>query len=388
MPKLLSLLAILLLAIGGLKAAIEPPKNQPVEITSTGETTYETGLATARDNVAIHLGDTDIYSDYAQYDSKNHKIFVRGHVRIYKDTTLYLADHATYDTETKGITADQMESDYQPYFIAGTKVQSIGENAYRIDQGMFTTHDSDDPSFHLRARTIRVYEKDYVVFQNVTFYVGKVPIFWWPYAYQSLDDAFSFTISPAYLSSWGPSLLGSVTFPITDKLKGRVHLDYRGRRGPAVGFDSNIEYGKDDTSWANLKTYYIQDQNPLLNQTSVPRSGVPTGRYRLSLQDYTNFTSDIYGTIDITKLSDPFLMQDFYQSEFRLDPVPDNVVAVTKNNPFFTLTTIARFQANDFFETTERLPEVALDVKRHALFGGPIFYEGSTSIANLERAFP
>src|SRR3954471_20727461 len=92
MPKLLLLLAILLLASEGLKAAVEPPRNQPVEITSTGETTYESGLATARDNVAIHLGDTDIYADYAQYDSRKHEIFVRGHVRIYKDTTLYLAD--------------------------------------------------------------------------------------------------------------------------------------------------------------------------------------------------------------------------------------------------------------------------------------------------------
>ena len=90
------------------------------------------------------------------------------------------------------ITADEMRSDYEPYFVAGTSVESIGENAYRIEQGMFTTHDSPDPSFHLRARTIRVYEKDHVVFQNVTFYVGQVPVFWWPYAYQSLDDAFSF----------------------------------------------------------------------------------------------------------------------------------------------------------------------------------------------------
>jgi LPS-assembly protein len=388
MPKLLSLLAILLLATGGLKAAIELPKNQPVEITSTGQTTYESGLATARDNVAIHLGDTDIYGDYAQYDSRKHEIFVKGNVRIYKDATLYLADHATYNTETKKITADQMESDYQPYFVAGTKVESIAENAYRVDQGIFTTHDSSDPSFHLRARTIRVYEKDHVVFQNVTFYVGQVPIFWWPYAYQSLDDAFSFTVSPAYLSSWGPSLLASVTFPITEKIKGRVHLDYRGRRGPAIGFDSNITYGKDDSSWANLKTYYIQDQNPLLNRTSLPRNAVPTGRYRATLEDYTNITDDIYAIVDITKLSDPFLMQDFYQSEFRINPEPDSMFSVAKTSPFYTLTTTMRFQANNFFDVTERLPDVTLDVKRHALFGGPIFYEGSTGGAYLDRAFP
>ncbi len=49
---------------------------------------------------------------------------------------------------------------------------------------------------------------------------------------------------------------------------------------------------------------------------------------------------------------------------------------------------MGRFQANDFFETTERLPEVVLDVKRLPLFGGPIFYEGETGIAELHRNFP
>ena len=45
---------------------IETPKNQPGEITSTGETRYENGIAFARDNVAIHVGDSDIYADSAQ----------------------------------------------------------------------------------------------------------------------------------------------------------------------------------------------------------------------------------------------------------------------------------------------------------------------------------
>ncbi len=388
MGKPALLLATLLLTAGLVGGAIDAPKNQPVEITSTGETTYENGLATARDNVAIHIGDTDLYADYSQYNPRTHDIALTGHVRIYKDTSIYVAEHATYNTETKEITAETMRSDYNPYLIAGTNVTSISNNGYRIENGDFTTHDSPDPSFHIHAHTIRVYEKDYVVFQNVTFYVGSVPILWWPYVYQSLDDAFSFSISPAYLSSWGEALLTQINFPITDKIEGRLRLDYRTRRGAAIGFDGSIDYGKDDSSWAKLKTYYLQDQNPNLNRTDVPRGQVPTGRYRVSLQDQTNFTDDIYGIVNVTKMSDQYVMQDFYQAEFRIDPVPDNVVSVAKTSPLYTLTATTRFQANDFFETTERLPEVALDIERQPVFGSPIFYEGETSIANLELQFP
>ena len=381
-------LALLFLAAGLAKGAIKTPENSPIEITSTGATSYEDGLATARDNVAIHVGDTDIYADYAQYNSHTHEVLAEGHVRIYRDVDLYLAESGVYNIDTKQIRATNMRTESDPYFVSGQNVTEISENGYLVKNGTFTTHDSPNANFHLRARTIRVYEKDRVVFQNVTFYVGDVPIFWWPYLYQSLSDAFSFTVSPAFLSSWGPSLLTEVTFPIRENIKGRVRLDYRVRRGVAIGFESGMDYGKDNSSWAKLKTYYLQDQNPLLNRTALPRGAVPTGRYRVSLEDRTEFTDTISGIVDMTKLSDAFVMQDFYQNEFRINPVPDNVVALAKTDPFYTLTAIARFQANNFFEQTERLPEVVLDIKRHALFGGPIFYEGESGVADLRREFP
>lgn len=377
----------LILTTGVTHGAIKTPEGSPIEITSTGETTYEGGLATARENVAIHVGDTDIYADYAQYNSQTHEISTEGHVRIYRDTRMYLAERAVYNTETKQIRAGHLRTSSTPYFVSGEEVTELSENGYKITNGTFTTHDAPVPDFHLRARTIRVYENDRVIFQNVTFYVGKAPVFWWPYLYQSLNDAFSFSVSPAYLTSWGPSLLTQVLFPIRENIKGRIRLDYRGRRGPSIGFEADMTYGKDDNSWAKLKTYYIQDQDPLLNRTSLPRNSIPTGRYRIGFEDLTYFTSDIYGIADITKLSDPFVMQDFYQSEFRINPVPDNVVALTKKDPFYTLTAIGRFQANQFFEQTERMPEVVLDVKRHGLFGGPIFYEGETGLADLRRQF-
>src|SRR5436190_3861162 len=386
MRTLVLLIATFLASASLIRGEIKTPENAPIEITSTGETTYENGLATARDNVAIHIGNTDIYADYAQYNPSTHDVELRGHVRIYRDTSLYIAENGIYNTETKKIRALNARTEAQPYFLTGKHVTSISDNGYLINDGTFTTHDSPKADFHLHARTIRVYENDRVIFQYVTAYVGKVPIFWWPYLYQSLNEAFSFTVSPAYLSSWGPSLLTQVTFPITEDIRGRLRLDYRQRRGVAVGFDSTIDYFND--SQARIKTYYLQDQNPLLNETAIPRKDVPTGRYRLSLADTTNFTDDIYGITNLTKLSDPYVMQDFFQGEFRIDPVPDNVLAVAKTDPFYTLTAIERFQANEFFTTTERSPEVVLDIKRHGLFGGPIFYEGETGLANLRLQFP
>src|SRR5207237_2029699 len=106
---------------------IETPKNQPVEITSTGETRYENGIAFARDNVAIHLGDTDIYADSARYDSQRHEVSADGHVRIYREDKLFIAEHGTYNLDTKEIHADTFHSSSEPYFVNAQKLVSFSD---------------------------------------------------------------------------------------------------------------------------------------------------------------------------------------------------------------------------------------------------------------------
>src|SRR3954468_1931814 len=245
----------------------ESLKGQPIEITSSGGTEYKNGVATARQNVAIHAGNTDVYGDYAEYNSETHMVWIQGNVRIYRGTELYVGDTGSYNTETQEITADNLRSLENPYFLAGEHVDrkddetKDNETLTLVKQGYFTTHDSFTPDFRMKASTVRVYENDYVVFKNLVFYVGKVPIFYFPYLYQSLDDAFSFMISPAYTSSWGASLLSRLSFPLGKHIKATARLDYRARRGIAGGLTLDGRYGAHNNSWAKLHTYFAEDEN-------------------------------------------------------------------------------------------------------------------------------
>jgi lipopolysaccharide assembly outer membrane protein LptD (OstA) len=125
--------------------------------------------------------------------------------------------------------------------------------------------------------------------------------------------------------------------PITDDIKMQIRLDYRSRRGVAVGFEPDIRYGKDKKSWARMRTYFLRDAGADINRTSEVRTGVPEDRYRVSLQDRTEFTENLHGIVDITKLSDEFLLQDFYPGEFQINPQPDNVIAQTESSIVYGL---------------------------------------------------
>ena len=137
MRKLVFLLSFLLAARLTPAASLEGPGALPIEINSTGQTTYENGLATARDNVAIHFGDTDIYSDFAQYDSAKRELLLRGNVRIYRGVSLYLGQEATYNVDSKAIQAHQMRSSTYPYLVSGGTVDSSSDAEYKITNGTF-----------------------------------------------------------------------------------------------------------------------------------------------------------------------------------------------------------------------------------------------------------
>src|SRR5438105_14463979 len=120
------------LAAGALGAA-NVSDHEPVKITSTGETTYENGVATARDNVAIHIGDTDIYGDYARYDSHAHEVSVEGHVRIYRDVHIYVAEQGVYNIDTKQIRTSNARTEYYTEFLSGLNVNDNLTIDYRVE---------------------------------------------------------------------------------------------------------------------------------------------------------------------------------------------------------------------------------------------------------------
>ena len=111
-------------------------------------------------------------------------------------------------------------------------------------------------------------------------------------------------------------------------------------------------------------------------------------RYRIAIQDRVYLTDDLWANVNINKVSDVRMQRDLLPNEFRIDPQPDNVLSLTQWDKDFTLSLVYRNQLNTFNDVTERVPELALDVTRHAVTeGSNLFYDGESSIARLRRTF-
>lgn len=387
MKMLFVCLALLLAGIGGARAQFGSFADVPIEINAE-ETRIEGGIAIAEQHVVIRYGGTLIYADFAQYNPETRDVLVQGNVRIYREGQLFTGDRALYNLETKQLNAADFRGEFTPFRFAGDSLNSLGNNAYLIKDGIFTTSDNSKADYHVRAKTVRVYPNDRVVFSDVTLYVGRTPIFWFPYVYQSLDKEQGFSLTPGYTSKWGAFLLTTYTFPLGEGWSARLRLDLMAERGVGVGLESEWENGKGNRDWGRFRFYGINDQKPGTNNTGLEREEIDHGRYRLSLQARQYLTDDIYASVDINKLSDARVLEDFDEGNFRRNPNPDNSITLTYWNEDYTVTLLGRVNLNDDnFDGTERLPEAAFDVKRQPLLNTPIFYEGENSTGFLRRNY-
>ncbi len=171
----------------------------------------------------------------------------------------------------------------------------------------------------------------------MTLFLGRTPIFWFPYIYQSLNDQFSYNLDPGYNSTWGAYLLTSITFPIATNVSGTVHLDLRTSRGPALGGDAHYHLGDNNESYGHLRLYGMFDQSPNINETALGRAPISAGRYRILYQSRTYITEDLSAVVDFNKLSDQYFLQDFYPAVFAYDPQPDTYFELLKRGEAYTL---------------------------------------------------
>jgi LPS-assembly protein len=358
----------------------------PVEISSEA-TRFEGGVAIAEKDVVVRYGDATIYCDYAEYNPDTHDIVLRGNVRFFRERYAFMADRAIYNLQTRQLKMSNFGGPKQPFQVIGDTLLSLKENEYTILNGFITTSDTSKPDYQLRARTIRIYQNDRIILSNVTLFVGRIPVFWFPYVYQSLNEQFSYNLAPGYNSTWGAYLLTTLTFPIATNVSGVVHLDLRSSRGPALGLDVNYHFREDRETTGRLQLYGLEDASPNINETALGRAPIGAGRYRIAYQSRTYITSDISAIADFNKLSDQYFLQDFYPNVFSIDPQPDTFFQLVKRGEAYTLNALVRPQVNNFLETAERLPEISWQVARTPLFNGPIFYEATTSAAWLQRLF-
>lgn len=350
----------------------------------------ETGIATVTGDVNIVYGDVEIRCGSAQYNQMTGEVVARDGVTIWRAGTIYRGDTITYNSVTGAMSGQNVISGMPAgtgmFIYKAEDFQSKSKLENRIDATgiSFTSHDLQNPNFHLGAKELTVYPGDSAVMRGVKLYGGDTPFFYWPKFTQSLQNEVGYRMSPGYQSRWGAFLLTQYSVIHGDHTLAKYKLDLRSKRGVGGGVDFfSLRNLGNQQNFGTLKLYAVSDSSATTNVAGSARFPVSETRYRANFQHRIYLpgpdVSTWYLDFDLNKISDIHFYEDFFFNDFRTNREPDNLVSLIHTNDAYVATLMAKFKMNDFYRTTTRLPELSVDFTRRPLFNTGIFHQGTIS---------
>ena len=365
--------------------AAAPGEGELIEIQSLdpafkAELDPQTGTASATHGVKVIFRDATLTALRIRIDSEAGEAFAEGSVSLERGAQTWTGESLAYNFRTGAMRAESFKLGNPPVFLSGERavtLEPIGTNrVFALQNAFVTTDDLAEPGYRIRARSITVREDRRITARDATLYLGDTPVFYYPYYTRRLGDhRLRWVLTPGYRSLYGAYLRAAYQVDLGTNSVASFNIDPYSRRGLGIGPD--LKYDLEPLGKGQATGYWIADQHP----ENDPVTGQPIDpqRYRIRFDHTVSLREDLTAKAVVRKQSDAWVVRDFFEDEYRRNPLPQSFFEVQQAWPNFTLNTLARAQVNDFFETVERLPDIKLSAHRQQLGQSPIYYEGENS---------
>jgi lipopolysaccharide export system protein LptA len=220
--------------------------NERVHITAaeSGLYDWETQIFEAQGDVAVTYGDLSLHGDLLTMNTKTGEVWVRGDVRLRQGERVLSGETLFYNFETGQGSLEQAKAEFALPEKTGTvflKGESVGidEEKYTVAAAQFTTCDLDESHFHLATKELEYFPGKKVVIRGVTYYEGRVPLFYWPYVVIPLDleDGINRFTLPVfgYSEAEGYYMKNTFNYYVNSSSYGHLYVDLFTRLGLGVG---------------------------------------------------------------------------------------------------------------------------------------------------------
>jgi len=349
----------------------------------------KTGWVVATGNVVITRGAARLTANFARLNIKTEDVHAFGNVVLTEGDSVWKGESLDYNFGEKTGSAAGISGRTEPFrIIKNDRVEKTGPNTFVLHNATVTTctNEFHHCHYHVVARKVTVVPGDYLSVRRGVWYFAGVPVMYLPMWTKDLRDDFGWELRPGHSSRFGAFLLTAYRYRIDPTFTGRTHLDYRSERGIGVGQDfgwSSLTRGTGD-----LALYYADDDKPIADDENAATSDVEPERYRVRLRHYVGLSPRDYVMARANYLSDTDVLVDFFEDEYRLNPVPENYVTYSHRGDLYTANLVVRSRLNDFFGGVNRLPEGSLESFRQQISASSFYYQGRTALGFLERTYP
>jgi LPS-assembly protein len=200
----------------------------------------------AKGNVIFEWEGKKVFADYVEFDKKTIK--ANSNVKIEESENIIYADNVTYNYDEKNGCIEETFGHHHSsnVFIHTKSMEMQNKDAYKINGIKLSKCDLDNPHFHIRAKHGKLILNKRITIYNAVFYIGRIPVFYFPIFTKSLksDKSFgsdlNFEIKPQFSSDKTMCLNMVVSSALSESLKGKVSADFFKNSGNS--YEIKIDY--------------------------------------------------------------------------------------------------------------------------------------------------
>lgn len=354
-----------------------------------------TNTVTARGNVELRKGRQSLRADMIRYHVQTEQAHARGNVVFVNDGQIWEGEELNYNFITGAGDFPSLLLTFNPFRIQAEQAERLSPIHMQMNGVVLTTCDDvENPEFAIRASRVDVYEDEVFAMRNAVFFLRGVPFFYLPRL--SLDQqrqATNIDVVPGYGSRDGFYVLTGYNRYPSEGYRTKTHVDLRSERGIAVGQDFFWYDPAENRDFTRLRGYYANDQRPYRSNNEEERlraQGIDLdeNRYRLDFFHRSDFSANDNLRVRAAYLSDARVVQDFFRSEFREEPVPETRATYSVNGTRWMASVEALRQLNeDEFESVNRMPEARFLLPLASVGDLGFMVESDSSAGYLERTF-
>ncbi|MCI0413190.1 hypothetical protein L0222_10380 [bacterium] len=318
-----------------------------------------------------------LQADRAEYDAKTRDLIATGNVVLDQADQHLTGDRLELNLETKKGSMYNARGFVPPQiFFWGTRLDKIGEEEYKLYDGVFTECNQIVPHWRLNTSSARMTINEYIHFKNFTLKAKSIPIFYSPYMMWPIkrDRATGFLFP-----SFGPNsrkgfwVGGSFFWAMSRSMDSTYWIDHYADRG--FGGGAEFRYAASKEEDGNVKYYFTDDSllGPEWTVHGAVNQRVPGGFVAKGVVDYfssfeyiRDYSNNLSRALSLTRTFQGFL---------------------TRNWSYYSLNFLNNFQERErntnstasFFH----LPEVEFQSRSQKLGPTPFFGSLLTSYDHL-----
>lgn len=374
----------------------EDNKESPIIINGDNvEYSADSKEVSATGNIEVIYKGSKLTCNKLKVNMQTKEGLAEGNARLEDAKGVITGEKIVYDFANK--TGVILNADFRanPYFGKARKAEKVSESEFVVKHGYFTTCSLDHPHYRFDVKKLKMYPGDKMQAQQATLYLGAVPLIYLPRLNYSMKEPIMHVqVEPGNRKDWGPYVLNTWRYSLSDKVNALVSLDYRSKLGLGEGFE--INYKNTPVGKGDFKFYFANEKADNL-PTSAPsefQRYFLRWRHKWDIDPRTNVVAEFYKISDQKWKYDNNpapnqnahnILQDYFFREYEKDSEPTTYALFHHSFNYSSLDVILQKRTNHWFDQLDKMPEINYSLPSLQLGETQFYFEDSTQLGSYNQ---